>query len=1080
MNKLKTALKSTTVLLVGLLLIFIAGYKTSADSSFSAGKYYYSQLDDKEKALYQLFYSKLVSNGKCKELSSNPTMTTDISSWNMSARGTGTVDSNHMFSMGDELKADFAVVQNNIKSKVSKAYYAFSNDYAVVFWPTGYKYTLSLGLSEITQSGGVYTATVTATTLNVTLEETYDGEVNLSNIQTFNSKVDTVYNDLKSGLPSGASDYDKIKTIHDYLCTRLVYVNTQRAHTAEGAFYGENKAVCEGYAEAFQILAERFGLTSVMVSGEAYNSSGTPEGHKWNMLQMEDGKWYLVDVTWDDQSSKIYYTYMLSGKNSSGFNNTQGNERYTNDHLTYPTWNATAYTKHTHKLVLVPAKAPTCDEDGYEAYYKCSGCNRMFSDANGDNPITAPVVIPKLGHEWDEGTVTTEPGCETEGVKTFHCTRDGCTGTKTEPVAPLGHDLVWKDAEPATCDTDGHEGYYECSRCHKLYSDADGKNEISAPVIIPATGHDMEFQDGKTPTCTEDGWDAYFKCKKCNKLFSDAFGKNEISAPVVLNKLGHDLRIHAAKAATCTEDGHELYYECDRCHKLFSDANGQNEISEPVAVPKTGHSLELHNAKAATCDTNGHEAYYECSKCHKLFSDADGKNEISEPVAISKLGHDLKFHAEKAPTKTEPGNIAYYECQRCYKLFSDKDGKNEISKADIVIPATGHDLTKVPAKAAKCTEDGNIEYYICKDTDCGCGKCYSDPYGQHEISKASTVIHATGHNIVEIPAKDATCDEDGYESHYKCDKCGKLYSDADGKNEISAPVAKPKLGHEWDEGTVTTEPGCETEGVKTFHCTRDGCKKTKTQKIDPLGHDPEHYDAKEPTYKEGGWNEHYLCKRCGKRFSDKACKNYLQDSQVLLPKLGSAVLGEEAEVNGFNYRVTNPAEDGTGGVYLIGVATPTATVVIPGTVEIKGNTYKVTRVAANAFFGDTTVKTVTIGVNVLAIEKNAFYGCSNLVKVSGGGRLRTIGINAFARCPKLSSFTITSTALYSIGSQAFYKDSRLKTIYIKNTTKLTKSGVKKSLKGSSVKTVKVKKSKVKKYKKYFTKKNCGRKVKVKK
>ena len=34
--------------------------------------------------------------------------------------------------------------------------------------------------------------------------------------------------------------------------------------------------------------------------------------------------------------------------------------------------------------------------------------------------------------------------------------------------------------------------------------------------------------------------------------------------------------------------------------------------------------------------------------------------------------------------------------------------------------------------------------------------------------------------------------------------------------------------------------------------------------------------------------------------------------------------------------------------------------------------------------------------------------------------------------------------------------------------------------GSSVKTVKVKKSKVKKYKKYFTKKNCGRKVKVKK
>ena len=59
-------------------------------------------------------------------------------------------------------------------------------------------------------------------------------------------------------------------------------------------------------------------------------------------------------------------------------------------------------------------------------------------------------------------------------------------------------------------------------------------------------------------------------------------------------------------------------------------------------------------------------------------------------------------------------------------------------------------------------------------------------------------------------------------------------------------------------------------------------------------------------------------------------------------------------------------------------------------------------------------------------------------------------------------------------------DSKLKTIYIKNTTKLTKAGVKKSLKGSKVKTVKVKKSKVWKYSAFFKKSNSGKKVKVKK
>ena len=70
--------------------------------------------------------------------------------------------------------------------------------------------------------------------------------------------------------------------------------------------------------------------------------------------------------------------------------------------------------------------------------------------------------------------------------------------------------------------------------------------------------------------------------------------------------------------------------------------------------------------------------------------------------------------------------------------------------------------------------------------------------------------------------------------------------------------------------------------------------------------------------------------------------------------------------------------------------------------------------------------------------------------------------------------------LWKIGPYSFYGDKALKTLYLKKTTKLVKSGVKQSLKGSKVKTVKVKKSKVKKYKKYFKKSNSGRSVKVKK
>ena len=131
-------------------------------------------------------------------------------------------------------------------------------------------------------------------------------------------------------------------------------------------------------------------------------------------------------------------------------------------------------------------------------------------------------------------------------------------------------------------------------------------------------------------------------------------------------------------------------------------------------------------------------------------------------------------------------------------------------------------------------------------------------------------------------------------------------------------------------------------------------------------------------------------------------------------------------------------------------------------------------------FEKTLCPSIVLPSKVSSIGSSAFANMPNLVSVTGGSSVKTIGSYAFRKNPKLVTFKITSSKLTTIGSYAFSGDSRLKTVYIQKTKKLTKKKVKKSLKGSSVKTVKVKKSKVKTYKKYFTKKNCGRKVKVKK
>ena len=226
-----------------------------------------------------------------------------------------------------------------------------------------------------------------------------------------------------------------------------------------------------------------------------------------------------------------------------------------------------------------------------------------------------------------------------------------------------------------------------------------------------------------------------------------------------------------------------------------------------------------------------------------------------------------------------------------------------------------------------------------------------------------------------------------------------------------------------------------------------------------------------------GNNAFYVCSNLSRVTIEESLHKKVTGLFDSCPK---AVFYDYLVAGDYELMITNPATNGTGTVMFIGMAKPTEAVTVPTVAEINGIKYKVTRIAQDAFFQDNTIKTLVIGANVTVIDANAFYGCANLVKVSGGKGLKTIGSNAFARCPKLSSFVITSKVLSKIGAQSFYADSKLKTLTIKQTKKLTKSGVKNSLKGSSVKTVKVKKSKIRKYKKYFKKSNSGRKVKVKK
>lgn len=118
----------------------------------------------------------------------------------------------------------------------------------------------------------------------------------------------TFYNSLKECLDEaykGKRPYDQELAAHDWILLNCKYdwdnywANTipSVSYSAEGVFV-EGTAVCQGYAEAFQLCMDILGIPCIMVSGDAKGAKGW-QGHAWNAVQLE-GEWYMVDTTFDD------------------------------------------------------------------------------------------------------------------------------------------------------------------------------------------------------------------------------------------------------------------------------------------------------------------------------------------------------------------------------------------------------------------------------------------------------------------------------------------------------------------------------------------------------------------------------------------------------------------------------------------------------------------------------------------------------------------------------------------------------------------------------------------------------------
>ena len=353
--------------------------------------------------------------------------------------------------------------QRLTRAVVQQAYDAFIYDYPEAFWLGSCSYTVSYQPSSNAYKNGEPVVCYLRS-IKVKPNERYAGAGDPAEIAAFQQAVEQTAAEMKETLSDQPDRYEQVLAIHDYLCTHVSYKENSYAHTAAGVFLKNREVVCEGYAKAFKILCGRFGIPAVLIPGGALKSNGTREGHMWNYVQMEDGFWYMLDTTWDDQKTYISRKYFLSGGEEKGFTgNTIAVERQE------------LYTNFSKSEYSVNFALPVLSDQGYSARH------------SSENPHA---------HSWQEWQRTAGT-CIEEGRIVFGCTVSGCTARKTEVLEKSDH--VYGEYQPdgnATCLADGTKTRV-CSVCKAQETVADPGS---------ATGHKYgAYQPDGNATCLADG-----------------------------------------------------------------------------------------------------------------------------------------------------------------------------------------------------------------------------------------------------------------------------------------------------------------------------------------------------------------------------------------------------------------------------------------------------------------------------------------------------------------------------------------------------------------------------------------------
>ena len=406
--------------------------------------------------------------------------------------------------------------------------------------------------------------------------------------------------DILTGVDELSSDYEKVLTIHDRIINTIEYAydtvgapeGSHWAHSIIGAVTDKKSGVCETYSKWFSYLLLESGIENYIVTGTSHGRN-----HAWNIVKLDDGKWYNFDLTLDDSSTNdqtgIYYGYFASPASVFDEDHTRTpDDKFGIDFL-YKT--PAAENTYKYSYYSVEGAMPDCSNeskfyDAYSALWKKALVrgDRIINiyvknDVDLEFVLSKYTELSPVRAKLHEGGINDD--ISINGGATILNSRVVCVNINSSSFCPNAakHKYTAKITtneylkSPANCKNKAVY-YYACEFCQKKGTETYEYGELT-------NDHRLSYTPAVEPDCENGGNAEYWFCSVCGKYFAD----KEATQTLTYNDI--DLKAYGHTYGSASSTGEkEHQYACERCGKVLKTEAHTWDAGKVVSQPGTASS----------------------------------------------------------------------------------------------------------------------------------------------------------------------------------------------------------------------------------------------------------------------------------------------------------------------------------------------------------------------------------------------------------------------------------------------------------------------------------------------------------